>query len=376
MNKLPLLALLFSSPLLAQFGNVGALPPSGGVSIGCTPSNGPSNGYVLTGQSSSTCQWATVGSASVDANTIKNAWVLTNTGSANAVTGTTTTTFPASYALGQAVIFQAAATNTGAATININSLGNKALTKGTTALAAGNLVNTVWYLAVYDSTEFQVVGYTLIAADVPTVNQNTTGYAAGLAAGSAGSLPYQTAANTTGFVAGNATGSTDAVLTSTASGGAYSSTSLKNAPALSAANMTSFPASLVAPPTNPALNTDSSLGTSTGSGFYLPGTSLTAGDLYYQASGGLTLAEANASTTVPAICIAISTTQCMTFGTYRFGSSQSWTSGQMLYVSDATAGAILNSAPTTSGHYVQVVGVALAADTVQFSASLDVGGIQ
>jgi hypothetical protein len=35
----------------------------------------------------------------------------------------------------------------------------------------------------------------------PTFNQNTTGYAAGLAGGAAGSVPYQTAANTTTFLA-------------------------------------------------------------------------------------------------------------------------------------------------------------------------------
>jgi hypothetical protein len=128
--------------------------------------------------------------------------------------------------------------------------------------------------------------------------------------------------------------------------------------------------------TNPALNTFSSLGTSTGSGLYIPGTSLTAGSAYYQASGALTLAKANVSTTVPAVCIAISATQCMTFGTYRFSTSQSWTAGQVLYVSDASAGAIMNSSPSTSGHYVQRIGVALAADTIQFMPSIDVGGIQ
>jgi hypothetical protein len=40
----------------------------------------------------------------------------------------------------------------------------------------------------------------------PTFNQNTTGYAAGLAGGAAGSLPYQTALNTTGFLAAGTNG--------------------------------------------------------------------------------------------------------------------------------------------------------------------------
>jgi hypothetical protein len=40
----------------------------------------------------------------------------------------------------------------------------------------------------------------------PTFNQNTSGYAAGLAGGAAGSVPYQTAANTTGFLAAGTNG--------------------------------------------------------------------------------------------------------------------------------------------------------------------------
>jgi hypothetical protein len=40
----------------------------------------------------------------------------------------------------------------------------------------------------------------------PTFNQNTTGYAAGLAGGAAGSVPYQSAANTTTFLAAGSNG--------------------------------------------------------------------------------------------------------------------------------------------------------------------------
>lgn len=128
--------------------------------------------------------------------------------------------------------------------------------------------------------------------------------------------------------------------------------------------------------TNPTIVTGSSLAASASSGFSIPGTSLTAGSIYYQASGGLTVAKADVSTTVPAVCLAVSTTQCLTYGVFRFSATQSWTAGQLLYVSDATGGAILNSAPTTSGHFVQRIGVALAADTIQFMPSIDVGGIQ
>ena len=143
----------------------------GGSSIGCTPTGSLSNGYVITATSASACQWQAVGGASVDANTIKNAHYISDVGSANAVIGTTTTAFPGAYATGQSVWFVAAATNTGATTININSLGNKNLTKaGATTLAAGNKVSGVGYLAVYDGTQFQLVGYTQIAADIPTLS--------------------------------------------------------------------------------------------------------------------------------------------------------------------------------------------------------------
>ena len=130
------------------------------------------------------------------------------------------------------------------------------------------------------------------------------------------------------------------------------------------------------PGVNVAWNVDSSIGTSTGAGFYIPGSSLTAAKLYYFASGGLTLAKADDTSTVPAMCLSISTTACSFSGVYRFASSQSWTAGQLLYVSDASAGALVTTAPSTSGHYVQRVGVALAADTMLILISPDVGGIQ
>ena len=41
---------------------------------------------------------------------------------------------------------------------------------------------------------------------------------------------------------------------------------------------------------------------------------------------------ANPVNQAPALCLGISTTHCMTFGTYRLGGSQSWTAGQVLYL--------------------------------------------
>lgn len=193
-----LLAVLFL--LLAAAAQAQPINPSGsGNSIGCTPTGTPLAGYVPTGIDGSTCSWQAIGGASVDANTIKNAWFLTDGGSANAVTGTTSTAFPGAYALGQAIIFKAAATNSSATTININSLGNKNLTKnGSTALAAGNKVSGTNYLAVYDGTQFQVIGYTLITADVPVVSGNCSSAAspAVCATASAGSVVVAASATT------------------------------------------------------------------------------------------------------------------------------------------------------------------------------------
>jgi hypothetical protein len=130
-----------------------------------------------------------------------------------------------------------------------------------------------------------------------------------------------------------------------------------------------------APSINPAINVDSSLGTSTGAGLYIPGSSLTAGNIYYQASGGLTAAKADVATTLPGICIATSTTTCTFSGVYRFSSSQSWTAGNQIYISDSSAGALVTTAPSTTGHFVQKVGIALANDTILIMPSINILGL-
>lgn len=64
----------------------------------------------------------------------------------------------AAYATGASYYFSPANTNTGAATINIDSLGAKSITKnGTTALAAGDLTSGRIAVMVYDGTQFQLV---------------------------------------------------------------------------------------------------------------------------------------------------------------------------------------------------------------------------
>jgi len=64
----------------------------------------------------------------------------------------------AAYTTGDLFSFVAVATNTGASTINLNSLGAKSITKsGTTALGAGDLVSGQVYLIEYDGTRFQLL---------------------------------------------------------------------------------------------------------------------------------------------------------------------------------------------------------------------------
>ena len=73
------------------------------------------------------------------------------------LTGTVSPTVTA-YAVGQIFSFVAAATNTGAVTINISSVGAKSITRlGATALIAGDLIINSLAFIVYDGTQFQLL---------------------------------------------------------------------------------------------------------------------------------------------------------------------------------------------------------------------------
>ena len=61
------------------------------------------------------------------------------------------------YTTGQMFWFVASGTNTGAATLNIDSLGAKSITRGTAALAAGDIISGSIALVVYDGTQFQLL---------------------------------------------------------------------------------------------------------------------------------------------------------------------------------------------------------------------------
>jgi uncharacterized protein YaiE (UPF0345 family) len=82
------------------------------------------------------------------------------------------------YATGQRFTFIAAGANTGACTININSIGAKAITKsGATALSAGDIASGAAIEVFYDGTQFQLIS------------------------NSAGTVSYATAAGTAGAIA-------------------------------------------------------------------------------------------------------------------------------------------------------------------------------
>ena len=89
------------------------------------------------------------------------------------LTGTLTPAL-AAYATGNLFSFVAANTNTGAATINLNSLGAKSITKkGSTALAAGDIVSGQVHLIEYDGTRFQLINPS--ASSVSSISFGSTG---------------------------------------------------------------------------------------------------------------------------------------------------------------------------------------------------------
>ena len=113
---------------------------------------------------------------------------------------------------------------------------------------------------------------------------------------------------------------------------------------------------------NNCANVSGSGGSITGFG------TLVAYDVYYMPAGGsLATAKADGSinlVTNPAVCVASSTSVCATAGNTVTNGSWSWTVGGVLYVSDATTGLMTQTSPSTSGHYVQQIGIALSATVI------------
>jgi hypothetical protein len=128
--------------------------------------NIPMGSYKITGlgAGSSATDAAQYGQLQTGATTIA-----TVTGT-DTLTGSVTPALSA-YATGNLFSFFAANTNTGAVTINLNSLGAKNITKqGTVALSAGDIVSGRVYLIEYDGTRFQLLNFgnqwTTIGSDI------------------------------------------------------------------------------------------------------------------------------------------------------------------------------------------------------------------
>lgn len=84
-----------------------------------------------------------------------------DSGTANAY-AVTPSPVATSYVAGLTIAFTAANTNTGASTINVNSLGVKNLDKlGIIALFSGDIIAGAFYIAEYDGTEFQLMNPTV-----------------------------------------------------------------------------------------------------------------------------------------------------------------------------------------------------------------------
>ena len=121
---------------------------------------------------------------------------------ANTLLGTYTQPLSA-YVAGLTLSFVAAATNSGAATLNINNLGVKDLTKdGATALAAADIKSGDVTLVVYDGTRFQLINPMLALPGTSgnVLTSNGTSWTS-----SASSIVSSFSAGSTGFTPSTAT---------------------------------------------------------------------------------------------------------------------------------------------------------------------------
>jgi hypothetical protein len=116
--------------------------------------NLPMNTYAHTGVGNATVRTMYAAAGQVQDGTFQ---YLTSVSGTNSITAIAPISMTALVA-GQTFRFVAAATNTGAVTLNINSLGAKSITKnGTTALTANDVVINGVVEVIYDGTQFQLV---------------------------------------------------------------------------------------------------------------------------------------------------------------------------------------------------------------------------
>ena len=141
--------------------------------------NLPMSGYKLTGLGN--------GSAATDSATVGQvqsgvASLIGSISGTDTITGSLSPPLT-SYVAGQMFWFVAAGANTGAVTLNINSLGAKNVTKdGSTALVADDIASGEVVIVIYDGTRFQIMGPntfngTLSVASGGTGRSSATAYA-------------------------------------------------------------------------------------------------------------------------------------------------------------------------------------------------------
>lgn len=99
--------------------------------------------------------------------------------------------------------------------------------------------------------------------------------------------------------------------------------------------------------------------------------------IYINADGKAAAAQANATSTMPAMCLLVESATaadqskaCLVQGVYYFASSPTYSTSagvaRVINLSASTAGATTTTAPSTSGQYVQRIGIALTADKGYF----------
>lgn len=135
---------------------------------GQSPATGnlPMGTYKLTGLGSGTAKTDSANYGQVQSSASK---VITVAGTADVITGSLAPTLTA-YVTGDMFSFVVGSTNTTNVTINLDGLGAKAVTNGTTALVAGELTANRVAIVQYDGTRFQLLNTALVLT-----NANLTG---------------------------------------------------------------------------------------------------------------------------------------------------------------------------------------------------------
>jgi hypothetical protein len=187
-------------------------------------------------------------SGSPTATQIGGAGTLTNATSGNAATATALAATPAACGSNQYATGIAASGNASCAQVGYSQVSGtptiyyQTVQSNATAQTQRANLNYSTNFSLTDSSANNRTTVDLAS----TISANTSGNAAtattatNMSGGAVGSVPYQSAANTSTFLSGN-TAATDQVLVSHGTGSAAQAPTLSNAPALSAANMTSFP---------------------------------------------------------------------------------------------------------------------------------------